>query len=320
MPELPEVEIIRRGLAPVLEGGAFDKVILRRSGLRFPFPQNLAEKLQDRRVISVRRRAKYLLIDLEDGQTLISHLGMSGSWRAEQVKHGEQADFTPLKHDHVILHLRRRQAAGGADARHGERARSCGAPAAAADIAAAERGENYARIAYNDPRRFGFLLLTESDTAEQHPLLAKLGVEPLSNALSGSFLQQAFIGKKAPLKSALLNQHIIAGLGNIYVCEALWRARLSPWRAAADLSGESGFAMEAAADLSAAIRSVLEDALQSGGSHLRNYRQTDGSLGYFQHKFQVYGREGEPCRRCAALIKRRISGGRSGFYCEKCQE
>lgn len=295
MPELPEVETVKRGLAPVLEGALIREAQLRRSGLRFPFPPNLAAILRGRSIQSVSRRAKYLLIGLEGGQTLISHLGMSGSWRVEpalgqgggrEANNLQAAETPPLKHDHLALYLEQREAVF--------------------------------RVSYNDPRRFGFLMLADNAAVEDYPMLACLGIEPLGNALSGAFLRQAFAGKKAPLKSALLNQRIIAGLGNIYVCEALWRAELSPFRPAGDLAADTAAAQ--AENLAAAIRSVLEDALQSGGSHLRNYRQTDGSLGYFQHQFQVYGREGEACRRCGAAILRRIISGRSSFYCENCQK
>lgn len=293
MPELPEVETVKRGLAPALEGASVRALHLHREGLRFPFPPNLALLAAGRRIISVARRAKYLLIELEGGQTLISHLGMSGSWRVEEVR--PNAPLPPkLKHDHAVLLLER-------------------------SAAAEQNGQNF-RVSYNDPRRFGFLLAAETAALSSHPLLVNLGIEPLGNALSGAFLQAAFKGKKAPLKTALLNQNIIAGLGNIYVCEALWRARLSPVRAAGSLAASGQKAAAAAADLAQSIRSVLEDALASGGSHLRNYTQTDGSLGYFQHSFQVYGRAGEACRRCGELIENKTIGGRSSFYCGACQK
>jgi len=386
MPELPEVETVRRGLAPVLEGAVIRKVELRRSGLRLPFPPGLAADLCGRSVLAVGRRAKYLLIELSGGQTLISHLGMSGAWRieeeplpqqpalpagqageapacsgAEPAENGRRqeaaggadaavrpatggtyesgragarrpAEKAPaadkaalpaapavLKHDHVIVHIGRftpalRPAAAGARAFVANAAAAAGNPAAAPALVQAFR------ISYNDPRRFGFLTLAASATLPGHPLLARLGIEPLGNRLDGAFLQQVFAGKKAPLKAVLLDQHIIAGLGNIYVCEALWRARLSPLRPAADLVRRGRRAAEEAASLAAAIRSVLAEALQSGGSHLRNYVKVDGTFGLFQHQFQVYGREGEACRRCGAPVKRQLMSGRSSFYCAQCQK
>ncbi|WP_150213158.1 DNA-formamidopyrimidine glycosylase family protein [Candidatus Tokpelaia sp.] len=383
MPELPEVETVRRGLAPVLEGAVIDKVELRRRGLRLPFPPDLAEDLCGREVLAVGRRAKYLLIDLSGGQTLISHLGMSGSWRVEEEsragraglpagsgagagadnagnrpesvaplagsagvnkaenrpgpavlpaggKEGGTEKANPagplpvpvlLKHDHVILHVRRPVIAlsgrvPAAVLSHAGAIIAAAAPNSAAHAA----GEQNFRLSYNDPRRFGFLLLVASAALATHPLLAGLGVEPLGKLLDGALLQQIFAGKKAPLKAVLLDQHNIAGLGNIYVCEALWRARLSPLRPAVSLAGSSKSAAKEAKDLAAAIRSVLAEALQSGGSHLRNYVKTDGSFGLFQHRFQVYGREGEPCRRCGAPIKRQVMSGRSSFYCAQCQK
>jgi len=361
MPELPEVETVRRGLAPVLEGAIIDKVELHRSGLRLPFPPNLAEDLCGREVLAVGRRAKYLLIELSGGQTLISHLGMSGSWRVEEESRAGKAGLpadgvgadkaenrpesvvplaggkknetekaspaglspmpAPLKHDHVILHVRRPVIASNCLVPAAVLSPAAAIIAAAApNSAATAAGERNFRLFYNDPRRFGFLALAASAALATHPLLAKLGVEPLGKALDSTFLQRVFAGKKAPLKAVLLDQHNIAGLGNIYVCEALWRARLSPLRPAASLAGSGKSAAIQAGDLAAAIRSVLADALQSGGSHLRNYVRTDGSFGLFQHRFQVYGREGEPCRRCEAPIKRQVMSGRSSFYCAQCQK
>jgi len=287
MPELPEVETVRRGLAPVMDGALIADAQLFGPGLRYPFPPHLAEMLKGKRVIAVRRRAKFLLIELSGGETLISHLGMSGSWRIEAL--GAAAPPEPRKHDHVILTVK---SASGA----------------------------LFRIIYNDPRRFGFLLPAETDRLAQNPLLADLGVEPLGNEFSAAFLQEAFKGKKTLLKAALLDQHIIAGLGNIYGCEALWRAELSPFREAGSLGEAEGAAEQMAAKLAQAVRSVLEDALAAGGSHLRNYAKTDGSLGGFQHNFQVYGRAGKPCRRCGALIEKKPIAGRSTFYCGNCQK
>ncbi|AQS42231.1 MAG: Formamidopyrimidine-DNA glycosylase [Candidatus Tokpelaia hoelldobleri] len=279
MPELPEVETVRRGLEPVLEGARIVRAETRRENLRFPLPDNLHGKISGRHILSLGRRAKYLLITLDDGQTLVSHLGMSGSWRIEQVT-GEHAANS--KHDHVILRVA--QQSGIFD------------------------------IIYNDPRRFGFLLLCASDELADHPLLAKLGIEPTGNALSGDFLSGIFANKAAPLKAALLDQHNIAGLGNIYVCEALWRAQLSPARKARTL-----FETGRAEALATAIRDVIAEAIAAGGSTLKDYRHADGSPGYFQHKFLVYGREGEACLRCGAPVERIIQSGRSTFYCAACQ-
>jgi len=290
MPELPEVETIRRGLEPVLEGVHICDVDVRRKDLRFPFPPGFAAKIKGRRVLSVSRRAKYLLIALDDGQVLVSHLGMSGSWRVDEWASGNSFEYPRSgkpAHDHFVMQ--------------------------------AGRGGNMFRITYNDPRRFGFLLLCHASELESHPLICKLGIEPMGNMLSGDFLQSAFANKSAPLKSALLDQRIIAGLGNIYVCEALWRAGLSPMRKSAMLASPDMQAKIAASKLADAIRGVIADAIAAGGSHLRDYVQTDGALGYFQHSFSVYGREKLPCPQCGTPVKRIVQAGRSTFYCENCQ-
>lgn len=301
MPELPEVETVRRGLQPVMEGAVVEKLVLNRPDLRFPFPEKLSERLLGQKIISLGRRAKYLLIEFEDGASLISHLGMSGSYRIEPDIRGSldnqpahQADDSfyypktkyPEKnttHDHVVLHL--------ATAQYGAR-----------------------QVIYNDPRRFGFLLLAESGELEGHASLKNLGIEPTGNSLSGPVLAALFKGKKVTLKAALLDQHLIAGLGNIYVCEALWRAGLSPLRAAGEVADD----LHVSELLATCIRDVIADAIIAGGSSLRDHRQTDGTLGYFQHSFAVYDREGEPCRRCGALIERIVQNGRSTFYCAAC--
>ncbi len=288
MPELPEVETVRRGLAPQLEGATIERVELRRPDLRFPFPPGFAERLTGRRIVDVGRRAKYLTFQLDDGTTVISHLGMSGSYRVE----GADTAFTPGEfhyerskdqaHDHVVLHLRK--ADGGA-----------------------------ARAVFNDPRRFGFMLLADAGTLDVHPMLAGLGIEPTGNALDGPTLAALFRDKAAPLKAALLDQKLIAGLGNIYVSEALWRARLSPRRAAGTVKGER------AERLASSVLAVIADAIVAGGSSLRDFVHSDGSLGYFQHSFSVYDREGEPCPRCGTVVRRIVQSGRSTFYCPTCQ-
>jgi formamidopyrimidine-DNA glycosylase len=291
MPELPEVETIRRGLQPVLEGSVIEAVKLNRADLRFPFPKNFAKRLKGQTIRSVSRRAKYLLLELSDGSAVLSHLGMSGSFRIEMPGtettpgsfHYERGKLAA--HDHVIIKLR--GAAGEA-----------------------------ARIVYNDPRRFGFMDLIPAGGMEKNRFLAGLGIEPTGNALSGDVISALFRGKTAPLKTALLDQRLIAGLGNIYVCEALWRSGLSPARAAGSISGTK-HAVRLAGD----IRQVISEAIEAGGSSLRDYVQTDGSLGYFQHSFSVYGREGEKCRKpgCKGPVNRIVQSGRSSFFCPQCQ-
>ncbi|SFT63019.1 bifunctional DNA-formamidopyrimidine glycosylase/DNA-(apurinic or apyrimidinic site) lyase [Mesorhizobium sp. YR577] len=295
MPELPEVETVRRGLQPVLEGARIVSVEMRRPNLRYPFPERFAERLQGRTVTALGRRAKYLTAHIEDGPVLICHLGMSGSFRIETdgdldipgVFHHERSKASA--HDHVVFNL----------------TTSKGDPA---------------RIVFNDPRRFGFMLFAEG-LAEDHPMLAGLGVEPTGNALDGKLLADLFRDKKTPLKAALLDQRLIAGLGNIYVSEALWRAGLSPLRAAGTIAVRGKKAAETSEKLADAIRSVIADAIAAGGSSLRDYVHTDGSLGYFQHSFSVYDREGVACPTpgCAGHIERVVQSGRSTFYCPSCQ-
>ncbi len=291
MPELPEVETVRLGLAPVMVGAAFARVDLRRADLRFPFPERFAARLAGRRVEALERRAKYLAARIEGGETLIMHLGMSGSFRVEDAG-GAFAPgifYNPRSelgtHDHVVFGLH-----GGA------------------------------RIIYNDPRRFGFMLLAEGELAA-HPLFRNIGIEPLGPELTGAALARLFAGRVTPLKAALLDQTLVAGLGNIYVCEALHRAGLSPRRAAGTLARRDGSPTARAERLARVIRAVLEEAVEAGGSSLRDYSQTDGSLGYFQHRFKVYGRTDDPCSdiRCAGTIKRIVQGGRSTFFCSSCQ-
>jgi formamidopyrimidine-DNA glycosylase len=291
MPELPEVETVRRGLAPVLEGAAIERVEQRRPDLRFPFSERFAERLTGRRIIALRRRAKYLLADLDDGTVLLMHLGMSGSFRIEGSEPVagdafERPRGKDAAHDHVVLHL-----------------------------------SNGQRIVYNDPRRFGFMLLIEPDGLEAHPLLAELGLEPTGNELAAEALAGRFAGRVAPLKAALIDQTVIAGIGNIYVCEALWRAGLSPRRAAGTLVRADGKPTRRLVRLVDAVRSVIAEAIEAGGSSLRDYVQADGELGMFQHRFAVYDREHEPCLRpgCRGTIKRVVQSGRSTFYCPVCQ-
>jgi formamidopyrimidine-DNA glycosylase len=293
MPELPEVETVRRGLEPAMAGQRLIKVEQRRKDLRFPFPAHFKERLEGQKIIALSRRAKYLVLHLSSDEALIMHLGMSGRFTVElggkSVKPGEFHHKThrPSSHDHVVFHM-----------------------------------ENGARITYNDPRRFGFMdLVPSASLAESKPFKA-MGVEPLGNALNGHLIQTLFAHKKTPLKAALLDQRLIAGLGNIYVCEALHRSGLSPKRLAGTLSTNKGTMKGKAELLAASIRAVLSEAVEAGGSSLRDYAQTDGSLGYFQHRFRVYDREGEKCPTvsCSGIIERIIQSGRSTFYCKTCQK
>jgi formamidopyrimidine-DNA glycosylase len=292
MPELPEVETVRRGLAPAMEGRRVVAVECRRPDLRFPLPERFAARLKGRRVTGLERRAKYLIARFDGPDALIMHLGMSGSFRIDQNETGltpgvfERARSKDVAHDHVVFRL-----------------------------------EDGVTVTYNDPRRFGFMALGPAARLDEHPHLKGLGIEPLGNALSGAFLARAFAGRATPLKAALLDQRIVAGLGNIYVCEALWRSRLSPRRLAGSIARADGSPTARADRLAEAIRAVLEEAVAAGGSSLRDYIRADGSLGYFQHAFAVYDREGEPCQRpgCRGVVARIVQGGRSTFFCPVCQ-
>ena len=288
MPELPEVETVRRGLAPVMEGERFAEVEVRRGDLRWPLPKGFAQKLNGKTVQGLGRRAKYLLADLSSGDVLLMHLGMSGSFRvgkdsAPGTYYHERSKSTA--HDHVIFHM-----------------------------------SNGATVTFNDPRRFGSMKLVSRARLEDEPLLRSLGPEPLGNEFDAAMLAKACAGKKTSLKAALSDQRVVAGLGNIYVCEALFRARLSPKRIASTIADRNGKPNERAEKLVDAIKAVLRDAIEAGGSSLRDHRRADGSLGDFQHNFQVYDREGQPCPSCKGKIKRIVQGGRSTFYCPSCQK
>ena len=290
MPELPEVETVRRGLAPSMEGARITGAELRRPDLRFPLPTDFSGRLVGRKVEALSRRGKYLLADLDDGTVLVMHLGMSGSFRVEaqdDVAPGlfHHARSRAAAHDHVVLHL--------------------------------EGASGVARIIYNDPRRFGFMDLVARNTIENSRHFAGMGIEPLGNSLDGPVLAALFEGKSAPIKAALLDQRLVAGIGNIYACEALWQAGLSPRRAAGTL-GRGGKRAQGLAD---AVRDVLSRAIEAGGSTLRDHRLADGSLGYFQHSFNVYDREGEACHRrgCRGTVSRIVQSGRSTFFCAVCQ-
>jgi len=275
MPELPEVETVCRGLRPRLEGRVLARVTTRRPDLRFPLPPDFAARLTGRRVTRIDRRAKYILAHLDDGMVWLTHLGMSG-----RMIVAAGPSNAVEKHDHVVIETD------------------------AAD-----------RIVYNDARRFGFMDLFPADAMAAHPRLAGLGLEPLGPELTGPRLAALLHGRTSPLKAALLDQRILAGLGNIYVCEALFRAGLSPERPAGSVTGRR------AARLAESIRAVLAAAIAAGGSSIRDYVQASGELGYFQHDWAVYGREGEACPRCADAppIRRLVQAGRSTFHCAKCQ-
>jgi formamidopyrimidine-DNA glycosylase len=292
MPELPEVETVRRGLEPAMDGARFVKVELRRRDLRWPLPKDFAQRLEGKTVTGLGRRAKYLLADLSSGDVLLMHLGMSGSFRVGRETgnklgryHHEREQHAA--HDHVIFHM------------------SSGAV-----------------VTFNDPRRFGSMKLIARAKLDDEPLLAGLGPEPLGNAFDAAMLAKACKGKKTSLKAALLDQRVVAGLGNIYVCEALYRARLSPKRIAATIATKTGAPNERAKRLVDGIKAVLNDAIKAGGSSLRDHKRTDGELGMFQHHFRVYDREGEPCGTpgCRGVIKRFAQNGRSTFYCPACQK
>lgn len=292
MPELPEVETVRRGLVPVMEGATIERIEVRRPDLRWPFPERFAERMRGRTVEQLRRRAKYLLADLNGGETLIMHLGMSGSFRVllgnEETSPGEfmYPRSVASAHDHVVFHLAPR-----------------------------------ATVTFNDPRRFGAMLMSDTATLGQHALFKGLGPEPLGEELTPGYLASACAGRKTSLKAALLDQRIVAGLGNIYVSEALHRAHLSPKKPAGVLADRKGAPTDAARRLVPAIRKVIEAAIEAGGSSLRDHRKTDGELGMFQHRFRVYDREGVPCptRGCSGTVKAIVQNARSTYYCPVCQ-
>ena len=281
MPELPEVETVCRGLAPVLEGAVLSQIVVRQPKLRFPVPANFGEVLTGQRVDRVRRRAKYMLFELADGDVVIGHLGMSGRmtiyWKGDEVP-------APGRHDHIDFET--------------------------------EAGN---LVRFSDPRKFGLILLTDRDALEAHKLIGHLGPDPLGNEFNETILAAALKGKNTPIKAALLDQKNVAGLGNIYVCEALFRSGISPKRKAATVQGGR------AAKLTAAIRAVLTEAVAAGGSTLRDHVRPDGELGYFQHSFNVYGREGEACPDCdcdiaeTGGIGRLVQSGRSTYFCPRKQ-
>jgi formamidopyrimidine-DNA glycosylase len=287
VPELPEVETVRRGLVPALEGATITRVEQRRGDLRFPLPEGLGRRLEGATVEAVRRRAKYLVLPLSTGESLIAHLGMTGRFTvtAQGGTHAPGAfvhEADQAKHEHLVLH-----AEGGAS--------------------------GSARVGFVDARRFGYWDLTDTDDLSACRHFAGMGPEPLDARWDGAALHATLKGRKTPIKAALLDQRVVAGLGNIYVCEALWRVGISPRRQAASVGPLR------ADRLSRAVKDVLTEAIEAGGSTLRDYQNAEGGSGYFQHRFDAYGREGEPCRRCGAAIKRIVQSGRSSFYCGGCQ-
>ena len=285
MPELPEVETVRRGLEPVLAGARLTRVRQNRPDLRFPFPDRFPERLEGATVERLERRAKYLLFPLSTGETWVTHLGMTGRFTLDGDQIGEFEEAAPAtgKHEHLSL--------------------------------CAVRDGRATRVGFADARRFGFMGLIPTGAVEAHPWFAGLGPEPLGNAFSGAHLAEAFRGKKQNVKVSLLDQRIVAGLGNIYVCEALFRARISPLTAAGKVSRPR---LET---LAAEVRNVLNDAIAAGGSTLRDFANAEGGQGYFQHRFDVYGREGKPCAGdgCSGVVKRTVQAGRSTFWCPVCQ-
>lgn len=282
MPELPEVETVKAGIAPVMEGHVIARADVNRPDLRWPFPDRMAERLDGKRVLGLRRRSKYILVDLDSAETLLIHLGMSGRMLISGHTVGEfhHPHPVPAKHDHVVFHM-----------------------------------DDGARITFNDARRFGAMDLMDTATQDDHWLIRDLGPEPLGNAFNESYLIGRLKGRNMPIKSALLDQRIVSGLGNIYVCEVLFRAGIHPARKAGRISEAR------VASLVPLIRDVLSEAIAAGGSSLRDYRQSDGELGYFQHVFQVYDREGDPCVTpgCDRIITRIVQSGRSSFFCPQCQ-
>ena len=282
MPELPEVETVLRGISPILEGNQIDYAQVNRPDLRRPFPNDLAKRLKNRKINFLHRRSKYILIDLSEGETLIMHLGMSGRIMISQKVGGTFHHNTThsQKHDHFVLHLK----------------------------------DNH-QLTFNDPRRFGVIDLLRTENLELSGMLSQIGPEPLSNSFNEAYFVSTMRLKKTNIKSALLDQRVVAGLGNIYVCEALFRAGISPKRQALRISNKK------LSSLVHIIKEILSEAIFSGGSSLRDFRNASGDLGYFQHSFDVYGREDQDCynTECDSKIKRITQAGRSSFYCSNCQ-
>ncbi len=283
MPELPEVETVKRGLEEFIINENINKVYISNFSLRFPWPKNFISKIINSKIISIRRRAKYILIKLSNNYTIISHLGMSGSYRV--VNLNKSKDYKPIKHDHLIIDL------------------------------------DHYKIVYNDPRRFGYIDLTNEDPNE-HKFLSFLGPEPLSNSFNADNLAKKLLNKEKAIKNALLDQNIISGLGNIYVCEALFRARINPKSNCSKFVGVSGKPKKPLITLVSKINQVIKEAINVGGSTLKDFSNISGKMGYFQSSFNVYGREKEKCSLtdCEGIIRRYNQSGRSTFFCPKCQK
>lgn len=294
MPELPEVETVRTGLEPVMRGRRFLHVEQRRKDLRFPLPERFAERLTGRKVSRLTRRAKYILVHLDHAEVLAIHLGMTGRFNVSRADGARARQLGEFTHDH------------GSHARHDHLVFTMsGGPV----------------VTYNDARRFGYMMLIPEGELGRDAFFRGLGVEPMSGELDTAYLAQRAQGKNVDLKAFLMDQRVVAGLGNIYACEALFRAGLSPWKGAARLAAGRRRPASAAERLVVAIKAVLQDAIDAGGSTLRDYRRTNGEIGSFQHAFAVYGREGEPCVKpgCRGTVRRKTQGGRSTFYCPACQ-
>ena len=283
MPELPEVETVKRGLEEFIINESIKEVYLSKFSLRFPWPKDFVSKIVGKKIISIKRRAKYIIIGLSDNYSIIAHLGMSGSYKV--LKKGEVQDYIILKHDHLIIDL-----------------------------------DNF-KIVYNDPRRFGYIDLTNQDP-ETHKFLSSLGPEPLSNYFNADNLAETLLNKNKPIKNTLLDQNIVSGLGNIYVCEALFRSKINPKKNCSKLVTSKGKPRKNLILLVKKINEVIKEAIEAGGSSLRDFSNTSGKMGYFQSSFNVYNRENEKCLlgSCDGVVKRIIQSGRSTFFCSKCQK
>ena len=283
MPELPEVETVKRGLEEFIINESIKEVYLSKFSLRFPWPKDFVSKIVGKKIISIKRRAKYIIIGLSDNYSIIAHLGMSGSYKV--LKKGEVQDYIILKHDHLIIDL-----------------------------------DNF-KIVYNDPRRFGYIDITNQDP-ETHKFLSSLGPEPLSNYFNADNLAETLLNKNKPIKNTLLDQNIVSGLGNIYVCEALFRSKINPKKNCSKLVTSKGKPRKNLILLVKKINEVIKEAIESGGSSLRDFSNISGKMGYFQSSFNVYNRENEKCLlgSCDGVIKRIIQSGRSTFFCSKCQK
>ena len=283
MPELPEVETVKRGLEEFIINENIKKVHLSKFSLRFPWPKDFVAKIVGKKIISIKRRAKYIIIGLSDNYSIIAHLGMSGSYKV--LKKSEAQNYTILKHDHLIIDL-----------------------------------DNF-KIVYNDPRRFGYIDLTNQEP-ETHKFLSSLGPEPLSNYFNAYDLAKTLLNKSKPIKNSLLDQNIVSGLGNIYVCEALFRSRINPKKNCSKLVTSKGKPRKNLILLVQKINEVIKEAIEVGGSSLRDFSNISGKTGYFQFSFNVYNRENEKCQLdyCDGVIKRIIQSGRSTFFCSKCQK